>query len=334
MTGTLSVIIPVYNRAAMVGETIQNMLNQSLKPLEIIVVDDGSTDDSASVAESFGGIVRVIRQANQGPGAARNAGLKAAKGEFIQFMDSDDLASLNKFELQVEALQRSGADFAYCPWMRCRIYWRFIWFDKKLLQSLAVPPSRSMLEWFASGWSLVFQNCLFRRSILDKAGAYRTDLICCEDSEYFIRILLAGAEPVFTPSCMIFYREHELHKLTSSDAGSDRRALDWTKFLTIAGDLLRSRLKQFRPLTRLAIAAHVKAHLDYCRKHGFPLLPNDNPYTKLVSSAPAALVQAYTLTIRMRRKLLQTPHQHKAFHAKKPDQTYESLVRAMGYQLV
>src|SRR5579864_366780 len=94
----VSVIVPNYNRETLIGETISNLLAQTLPPSEIIVVDDGSTDKSVDVIRSFGDKIKLIQQSNQGPGAARNAGLRIATGDFIQFQDSDDLFSLNKIE--------------------------------------------------------------------------------------------------------------------------------------------------------------------------------------------------------------------------------------------
>src|ERR1700677_1213804 len=94
----VSVIIPNFNREALIGETISNLLNQTMAPDEIIVIDDGSKDKSVEVIRSFGDQLTLIQQTNQGPGAARNAGLRIATGEFIQFQDSDDLYSRNKLE--------------------------------------------------------------------------------------------------------------------------------------------------------------------------------------------------------------------------------------------
>ncbi len=85
----VSVIIPNYNRAAIIGETIENMLSQTLTPHEIIIVDDGSNDNSLEVLKKFGNKIQLITQSNKGPGAARNAGLAVATGTYIQFMDSD-----------------------------------------------------------------------------------------------------------------------------------------------------------------------------------------------------------------------------------------------------
>src|SRR5690606_10976062 len=112
--------IPAYNRTTLLPLTLRSLLHQSVPAIEILVVDDGSTDGTAEVAESFGEPVRVIRQANAGPAAARNHGLKEAKGEFLHFFDSDDIALPNNHELQLHALEQSGADIVYGPWVKGR----------------------------------------------------------------------------------------------------------------------------------------------------------------------------------------------------------------------
>ena len=103
----ISVIIPAYNREKLLPQTLESLLRQTLPAEEIIVVDDGSTDRTAAVAESFGEPVRVIHQENSGPAAARNRGFLESLGEFIHFFDSDDLALPNKHEVQMKALQES-----------------------------------------------------------------------------------------------------------------------------------------------------------------------------------------------------------------------------------
>jgi glycosyltransferase involved in cell wall biosynthesis len=111
--GLVSTIIPVYNRAAMVREAVESVLNQSYRPIEIIVVDDGSTDDTPGVvdrlARAWPDVIRVIHKANEGPGLAREAGRNVARGEFIQYLDSDDLLLPPKFGTQV-ALLHANAD--------------------------------------------------------------------------------------------------------------------------------------------------------------------------------------------------------------------------------
>ena len=107
---SISVVIPCYNAAAFLRATIESILGQTHPVLEVIVVDDGSTDDSANIAESFGPPVRVIRQPNQGESAARNRGIEAAAGEWVAFLDADDLWLPTKVELQAEAIRSAPAD--------------------------------------------------------------------------------------------------------------------------------------------------------------------------------------------------------------------------------
>jgi len=114
----VSTIIPVYNRAAMLREAVASVLAQTWRPVEIIIVDDGSSDSTVHVAEDLQSlhpeITHVLRQKNSGPGVARQAGLEVAQGEFIQFLDSDDLLLPNKFEWQISGLRAdTDADISY-----------------------------------------------------------------------------------------------------------------------------------------------------------------------------------------------------------------------------
>ena len=234
----LSVVIPNYNRAVLIGETLDNVFAQTRPPDEVIVVDDGSTDDSVAVIERYGKRVTLIRQANAGPGAARNRGLAAARGELIQFMDSDDLWSLNKLEAQERALGKSDAGFAYSPWLQARLEGGRARYADPVIQQHPLPPSRSPLAWYLRGWVIVFQCCLFRRSLLDAAGPYRQDLMPSEDSELLFRILKSGARPVHVPEAMVLYRLHGGEQISRGGMASQRRAKDWARYVdAVAGQL-------------------------------------------------------------------------------------------------
>jgi glycosyltransferase involved in cell wall biosynthesis len=102
---SVSAVIPCYNAERFIGETIQSALGQSHPPLEIIVVDDGSTDRSAEIAQAFGSPVRVMRQENQGESCARNKGVAEAQGDWVAFLDADDVWKPNKLEAQLAAAQ-------------------------------------------------------------------------------------------------------------------------------------------------------------------------------------------------------------------------------------
>src|ERR1044071_1111048 len=107
--GLVSTIIPVFNRSGMLCEAVSSVIAQTYRPIEVLIVDDGSTDETAGVADELADIeaveIRVIHQHNTGAGLAREAGRQAASGEFIQYLDSDDLLLPRKFELQVEGLR-------------------------------------------------------------------------------------------------------------------------------------------------------------------------------------------------------------------------------------
>ena len=101
----VSVIVPTYNRAVLLSEAVNSVLLQTYQNIEIIVIDDGSTDDTTEVMATFGDRVRYTRRPNAGVNAARNLGLKQARGEFIALLDSDDLWAPFKIELQVRLLR-------------------------------------------------------------------------------------------------------------------------------------------------------------------------------------------------------------------------------------
>ena len=280
MDGAISVVIPAYNRAGLIGDTLQSLFIQTLPATEIIVVDDGSTDSTAEAAESEFAVFsrqlagnaripefKVIRQANAGPGAARNRGFAESKGEFIHFFDSDDIAAPNKHEVQVRALQESGADIAYGPWVKGRIAvveklqsekadtlkpatshpspvtWHFVP-EGHVLQQKGLPEGDLVKE-LLTRWSIVPQACLFRRSIVQKAGGFPGDMFIAEDQLMFLRCLLGGAKVVHTPGTIAFYRLGDAGKLTESAAASSRRVTDWLWFLERA--VAECRTKDIEP---------------------------------------------------------------------------------------
>ena len=272
---SISVVVPCYNRARLLGATLRSLLNQTLPADEIIVVDDGSTDGTEGAAraafhrwasesrvletargEAEGNVGRweggkvpefkVIRQENAGPGAARNRGFAESKGEFIHFFDSDDIAAPNKHEVQVRALEESGAEIAYGPWVKGRIVdnepqngaWSMQHGEKgrrfepegHVLQQRGLPKG-DLVKQLLTRWSIVPQACMFRRSILEKSGGFPDDMFVAEDQLVFLRCLLAGARVVHTPETLTFYRLGDAGKLTESGEGHRRRVTDWALFL-------------------------------------------------------------------------------------------------------
>ena len=271
---SVSVIVPSFNRETLIGETLENLLAQTVPPHEIIVVDDGSTDQSVEVIQSFGEKVKLICQANQGPGAARNAGLHIATGDFIQFQDSDDLFSRNKLEVQADLLERAGGDIAFSPWVKVRIEGKRVTLENQVLQQ-RMPPARLELPcWWLRGWSTVFQSLLFRRSFLDRVGLYRTDLLIGEDGELFFRALTHSPKLAFSDQALTLYRLHETNKLTQDQGTSqDRRVIDWTRSLRYMIERADACKLKIDGMTRLLLRAELKKQLGYLRAASQP--PDD-----------------------------------------------------------
>ena len=261
---TVSVVIPNFNRETLIGETLENLLRQSLPPHEIIVVDDGSTDRSVEVVRSFGEKIQLIRQANQGPGTARNAGLRAATGDFVQFQDSDDLFSLNKLEVQAGLLSRTGADVALGPWVKARIDGRTLALEDHVLQQELPPAKISLPCWWLRGWSTVFQSLLFRRTFLEKVGFYRTDLMPSEDTEYFFRLLTSFPRVAFSSDALMIYRLHEANKITQDEGTSRaRRIIDWARCLRCMVQRSETTGLKIDAGTRQLLLAGIQKHLRY-----------------------------------------------------------------------
>ena len=202
----ISTVIPAYNRADLIGETLRSVLEQDRPPDEVIVVDDGSTDDTADVTAAFGKAVTLIRQANAGAGSARNAGFAASTGDIVHFMDSDDLVLANFYEAAEAAFAR-GNDMTYGPWLKTRIEARQLIPEPFVIQQGPVVSSRSLDTLVLSlDWMTVLQPCLFRRDLVERVGPYRTDLAPSEDMELLYRITAAATAPVHVASSLLLYQ--------------------------------------------------------------------------------------------------------------------------------
>ena len=206
--GLVSTIIPVYNRTAQLREAVESVLAQDYRPIEIIVVDDGSADDTLAYATKLAGqhpgIVRVVSQANAGPGMARERGRQMAQGEFIQYLDSDDILLPGKFTAQVGALrQRPDTDVAYGITF-------FREADGTLVDAPHKSTGKSILTMFPAflvsrWWETA--TPLYRSSICYRAGPW-TDLRLEEDWEYDCRIAALGGKLVWCPQPVSEHRDH------------------------------------------------------------------------------------------------------------------------------
>lgn len=218
----VTTIIPVFNRADMLREAVASVLSQTYRPIEVVIIDDGSTDDTAAVADELArenaGIVSVIRQDNGGPGRAREAGRRVAGGEFIQHLDSDDILLPRKFELQVSALlARPGAGAAY-GWTRLRR--RDGEAEPRPWKRSGERISTMFPAMLASRWWDT-PTPLYRASLIHAAGAW-SDLRVEEDWEYDCRIAARGVELAFCEEWVCEVRRHGAHLSGRGDVDSLR----------------------------------------------------------------------------------------------------------------
>lgn len=120
-TQLVSVIVPLYNAEKYIEETMESILNQTYKNIEIVIVDDGSKDQSSSIVKNlkkkYPEQIKYILQENQGVSVARNTGIENASGEYISFLDSDDLWHPTKIEKQITSMQKSNMNACYCGYM-------------------------------------------------------------------------------------------------------------------------------------------------------------------------------------------------------------------------
>lgn len=205
LSSKISVIIPVHNRAQLLGQTLRALLNQTHQADEIIVVDDGSTDGSGDAARAYGSSVQVITTPNNGPARARNRGLALARGDYIQFMDSDDLPTPHFLQSRFTAISQSNADIAYGPWLPAWLEGQTLTCDGFVRQ---MAPTAEPLDAFLEGWVLFLPNALIRRALIDQAGGYPEDLVTGEDMLLLFRLLSLTNKLVHTDASILLVRQH------------------------------------------------------------------------------------------------------------------------------
>ena len=235
----ISTVIPAFNRAALIGDTLRTVLEQSRPPYEVIVVDDGSTDGTLDVVARFGKAVTLLRQENAGAGSARNAGFAHMTGDVVHFMDSDDLCSRNFYEAAAARL-RAGADMTYAPWLKTRIEGRLLYPEPLVMQQGPVP-SRLPLDILALlvEWVTVLQPCLISRELMTRAGPYRRDLKPSEDTELLYRLSAASRQVAYVPETLILYRVHPEHQVSEQNLA--KRLVDRAHLWSVLREHLAAR---------------------------------------------------------------------------------------------
>lgn len=203
----ITVVMAVYNAEAHLEAAVASVLSQTWRNIEIIVVDDGSTDGSWQIARRFtSAAVTVIRQPNAGGAAARNHGLRLATGDYIQFLDADDLLAPDKIERQVELLAgRPTGHVASAAWAHFVDDPREAVFAPEAFGSSVDPVSWLLAAWLGAG--MMQTACwLVPHRVARQAGPWNERLSLHDDGEYFCRVLLAADGVLSCPEARVYYR--------------------------------------------------------------------------------------------------------------------------------
>jgi hypothetical protein len=228
----VSVLIPAFNAERWIAQSIQSALNQTWPRKEIIIVDDGSRDQTFRVAGQFASDnVRVVTQSNQGASAARNRAFELSQGDFIQWLDADDLLAPDKVEKQMRAVKacENALVLFSCAWghfvhriSRARFYPSALW------QNL--PPVEWLLRKLGQNLFMQPATWLVSRELTAAAGPWDTRLSLDDDGEYFCRVVRNSDGVCFIPDAKVFYRRSSPQSL--SHAGSSDMKLD-SQFLSL-----------------------------------------------------------------------------------------------------
>ena len=283
MTYDFTVVIPAYNRQDLIGITLDAVLNQSLRPAEIIIVDDGSTDNTASVAESYPGC-KVIRMANAGPPNARHHGVMASSSEWIAFCDSDDIWRPNHLAALADAFQQvPTASYGFTnfvhvvddEWARSTKFDRAppeFWRPFSQVSEAVLKADRPIFDEILQ-YQPIFPSCTaMRRSFYEAVGGYdrRFGRITSEDFEFTLRCV-SKAPTVAVREATVGIRKHSNNRSGNQlrQLCGELEILEHTKNRDLPAGWRRSIDEQIRMRTKQAIdAAYTQESWDLVERLG------------------------------------------------------------------
>jgi len=218
--GLVSVIIPTYNRAHFVTEAMDSVFAQTYRPIELIVVDDGSTDNTGAVLEQWKAshsydcqfTISYFFQKNQGAPAARNHGAADSNGEFVLFHDSDDLLDTSRIQLQVDAIAGSSSDVCSGSWKTLPSGGHYT------CPSSSADPLSDFLEKRIHGGTPVW---MLRRRLLRDTGGFDESLLCYQDMDFTFRVLAMRPTVSFEPMAITFIRKHSSSRISQRRSTED-----------------------------------------------------------------------------------------------------------------
>ncbi len=193
---SISIIMPVYNGEKLLTTSIESVLQQNHSSLELIIVDDGSTDNSREIARSFGKFIKYLYQENQGAAAARNHGLKYARGDIIGFLDADDLWPTDILSQQLQHLEDVQVEL--------------VMGHTQCVREIETEGGKIGLEKITDPLLVpLMGSYILRKSVFQKVGFFNPDLRMSEDVDWFLQVRENGVNIVTIPEVTLLYRRHQ-----------------------------------------------------------------------------------------------------------------------------
>ena len=264
----VSIIIPCHNQERFLPACLKSLSEQNYRPLEIIIIDDGSTDLTRTIIDDFknkkknGISVKYIFQSKQGAPHARNVGCKISTGEFIQFLDGDDILCHDKLSRQVKEFTNSkDTDVMYGD---AQYLINFDYGIEKKGRVISCGITDDIIASLLAGSWVPLFSYLTKRSVIQHCGPWNTEFPIVQDIDYFLRIALSNSTFHYKPGIDGFYRKHSLSSIAEQSALI--RGITWIKILTNAEDHLRKN----EALTDKRIFAMIECYRRIARQT-FPL---------------------------------------------------------------
>ncbi|NVN92407.1 MAG: glycosyltransferase [Desulfuromonadales bacterium] len=243
-----SVVIPTYNGSKFLTQTIESVLNQSYKDFEIIVVDDGSTEDIEQLLKPYGEYLRYLRIENSGPAAARNTGIRLSNGEFVALLDHDDIWAPENLRVKVELLHKNP---------ECAMVYSYPTLIDAIgnvipQESPSAFPSGSVFEDFLISNRIITFSCtLIRKSIFDSVGLLddRREITCCDDYDMWLRIADVSTI-VFSTDQSVCYRIHGDNLINNHDMSLNSHMSVYNKILKESKTASKMPIKKLSRIAR------------------------------------------------------------------------------------
>lgn len=260
MSKLVSVIIPCFNAERWIAEAIDSCLQQTYPNLEILVIDDGSTDNSLEIIKSYGDKITWLTQPRSGGNHARNKGFALSQGEYIQFLDADDYILPEKIARQVDFLEHHQADIVYCDWR----YQHHLPDGSSYLDKIEYPGEQEdILESLLANWWVAVAALFYTRKAVENSDGWDETLPVAQDRDFFLSAVMNGARVAYQPGCYAIYRRYG--NLTVSTFSKPL----WVECHCRVLEKMKTKLLQANQLTSNYRHAIAKCYFDLARESLF-----------------------------------------------------------------